>query len=109
MAVHRAGARRRGAGVDNVALLADLYHLVRMGEDPIAVIDRHAKRFGHVQIADVPGRGRPGTGDIPYPTVLRALERSGYAGHVGLEHKPAGPSAAEFGWLRTGDTTEETV
>ncbi|GAA5062257.1 hydroxypyruvate isomerase [Thermocatellispora tengchongensis] len=83
----------------NVAFLADFYHLYRMGEDPFALIERDAHRFGHVQIADAPGRGRPGTGEIPYDRVLAALAARGYRGHVGLEFKPGGPSAAEFGWL----------
>lgn len=108
-ALHIADRVRARAGVDNVALLVDFYHLVRMGEDPRTVIDRHAGRIGHAQIADVPGRGRPGTGEIPYAAVLRALEESGYAGHVGLEYKPAGPSAAEFGWLRASAAIEENV
>jgi Hydroxypyruvate isomerase len=88
----------------NVAFLADLYHLHRMGEDLPALIDHHAARFGHVQIADVPGRGRPGTGAMPYPALLTRLESSGYQGYVGLEYKPNGPSTAEFDWL-TPDRT----
>ncbi|GLY76507.1 hydroxypyruvate isomerase family protein [Actinoallomurus iriomotensis] len=90
---------RDQAGTGNVAFLADLYHLARMGEDPIAVIERHAASFGHVQIADVPGRGRPGTGDLPYGDVFAALDASGYPGFVGLEYRPDGPSADSFGWL----------
>jgi hydroxypyruvate isomerase len=70
-----------------------------MGEEPIELIDRLSERFGHVQIADTPGRGQPGTGTIPYPDVLSRLEKSGYAGHVGLEYKPVGPSAESFGWI----------
>jgi hydroxypyruvate isomerase len=94
--------RVRGqAGAGNVALLADFYHLARMGEDPIAVIEHHARRFGHVQIADTPGRGQPGTGDIPYADVLAALQAAGYPGFVGLEYRPVGPSAGSFGWLPT--------
>ena len=73
--------------------------LARMGEDPISVIDRHAGYFGHVQIADVPGRGQPGTGEIDYPEVLAALDTAGYPGFVGLEYRPVGPSADSFGWL----------
>jgi hydroxypyruvate isomerase len=90
---------RAEAGVGNVALLADFYHLARMGEDPLTVIDRHVGRFGHVQIADAPGRGQPGTGEIPYPAVLNALRTAGYEGFVGLEYRPVGPSADSFGWL----------
>ncbi|MEV0162745.1 hydroxypyruvate isomerase family protein [Nonomuraea fuscirosea] len=80
----------------NVAFLADLYHLHRMGEDVLALIDGHSAGFGHVQIADDPGRGRPGTGDMPYPEILARLEAAGYRGHVGLEYRHEGPDA--FDW-----------
>jgi len=91
-------------GAGNVAFLADLYHLARMGEDVAALIDRDGARFGHVQIADVPGRGRPGTGTLPYPDLLARLEATGYSGYVSLEYRPSGPSADEFDWL-TPDRT----
>lgn len=90
---------RKESGLDNISFLADFYHLSRMGEEPIELIDRLSARFGHVQIADTPGRGQPGTGTIPYADVLARLEKSGYAGHVGLEYKPVGPSAESFGWI----------
>jgi hydroxypyruvate isomerase len=111
-ALHIVDRVRELAGVDNVALLADLYHLARMGEDLPTVIERHARRFGHVQIADSPGRGQPGTGEIPYGSVLDALAASPYPGFVGLEYRPVGPSADSFGWLRDGtarDLLEETA
>jgi hydroxypyruvate isomerase len=85
--------------VPGTAFLADFYHLARMGEDLPALITDHADRFGHVQIADVPGRGQPGTGELDYPSLLRQLEMSSYQGLVGLEYKPVGPSAESFGWL----------
>ncbi|PRX91720.1 hydroxypyruvate isomerase family protein [Allonocardiopsis opalescens] len=87
---------RTEGGVDNVAFLADLYHLGRMGEDLHQVIAEHADRFGHVQIADIPGRGQPGTGELDFTGLLGALAASPYQGHVGLEYKPQGPSAASF-------------
>ncbi|MEO3884144.1 TIM barrel protein [Nonomuraea sp. B5E05] len=86
-------------GRDNVAFLADLYHLHRMGEDVLALIDGHAERFGHVQIADDPGRGRPGSGRMPYQKIFARLEAAGYRGHVGLEYRHEGPGA--FDWRRT--------
>jgi hydroxypyruvate isomerase len=85
--------------VPNIAFLADLYHLARMGEPIEQLIDRRADRFGHVQIADPPGRGQPGTGDLDWGNLLHRLAVSGYRGHVGLEYKPVGPSADSFGWL----------
>ncbi|GAA1320088.1 hydroxypyruvate isomerase family protein [Pseudonocardia xinjiangensis] len=99
--------------VPNIAFLADLYHLARMGEPIEQLVERRADRFGHVQIADVPGRGQPGTGDIDWPVLLDRLAKSAYSGHVGLEYKPVGPSADSFEWLprhlRTTATVEESV
>jgi hydroxypyruvate isomerase len=58
-----------------------------MGEDLAALIALAAQRFGHVQLADVPGRGKPGTGEIPFDTLLALLDASPYRGYVGLEYK----------------------
>ncbi|SDG99479.1 hydroxypyruvate isomerase family protein [Nonomuraea jiangxiensis] len=83
----------------NVAFLADLYHLHRMGEDVLTLIDRHTARFGHVQIADDPGRGAPGSGRMPYEEIFTRLAAAGYRGHVGLEYRHEGPGA--FDWRRS--------
>lgn len=87
-------------GLGNARFLMDLYHLAMNGEDLPAVIDRYADRTGHVQIADSPGRGAPGTGSLPLAELLDRLAKAGYAGPVGLEYKPGErPSAESFGWL----------
>lgn len=89
----------REGDVANLAFLADLYHLARMGEDPASVVRTHSDRIGHVQIADVPDRHQPGTGDLDLDAALSALDAGGYGGYVGLEYKPLGPSADSFDWL----------
>jgi hydroxypyruvate isomerase len=71
-----------------VGMLADLYHLARSGTDPVAFVDANHAVIGHVQLADYPGRGRPGSGSIPIARVLEALRRNGYAGMIGLEYRP---------------------
>lgn len=87
-------------GLDNARFLMDLYHLAMNGEDLPAVIDRYAGRTGHVQIADSPGRGAPGTGALPLEDLLDRLRTAGYEGRVGLEYKPGDrPSAEAFDWL----------
>ncbi|MEU6343889.1 MULTISPECIES: TIM barrel protein [unclassified Streptomyces] len=87
-------------GLGNAQFLLDLYHLSMNGEDLPAVIDAYADRTGHVQIADNPGRGAPGTGSLPLAGLVDRLRTAGYDGWIGLEYKP-GPegSAASFGWL----------
>jgi len=87
-------------GADNVRLLFDVYHLVVNGDDPWAVLSERAGSIGHVQIADAPGRGAPGTGEIDFERFWPALAAAGYDGHVGLEYRPGGPSAGSFGWIR---------
>ena len=67
-------------------MLADTYHLARAGSDPVGVIAEHARRIHHVQLADHPGRGAPGTGTVDFAGVVAALDRSDYAGMIGLEH-----------------------
>jgi len=89
---------RTDAGAE-VKLLFDVYHVQRTEGDLLARIDAHAPRFGHVQIADAPGRFRPGTGEIAFERVLPALERAGYAGFVGLEYRPSPDPADTFAWL----------
>ncbi|THA27488.1 hydroxypyruvate isomerase [Streptomyces sp. RKND-216] len=87
-------------GLDNARFLMDLYHLSMNGEDLPGVIERYADVTGHVQIADNPGRGAPGTGDLDFTDLLGRLRKHGYDGWVGLEYKPGeGPSAGSFGWL----------
>lgn len=82
-----------------VRMLFDVYHCARAGDDPIAQIARHAPLIGHVQYADAPGRGAPGTGDVPLADVTDALERAGYRGAIGMEYAPGGPTEPTLGFL----------
>jgi hydroxypyruvate isomerase len=87
-------------GLGNAHFLMDLYHLSMNGEDLPSVIERYASRTGHVQIADNPGRGAPGTGSLPLEELLDQLRKAGYEGWVGLEYKPGDePSSEAFEWL----------
>lgn len=90
-------------GLGNAAFLLDIYHLSMNGLDAAAlteVVDKYAAGTGHVQIADNPGRGAPGTGALPLQDLLDRLRKAGYEGWVGLEYKPGDrPSAESFEWL----------
>jgi hydroxypyruvate isomerase len=93
------------SGADNVAMMADLYQLAYGGADVDADIEAHGHRFGHVQVADLPGRGQPGSGMLPLGRWLAALEEGGYCGFVGLEYF-AGKDPDPFAWVtreRRGD------
>ena len=76
----------------SVHLLFDAYHAARAGLDPLAELERVAWLIGHVQYADSPGRGAPGTGTIDLWALLDRLDAIGYRGRVGLEFVPQGPT-----------------
>jgi hydroxypyruvate isomerase len=84
---------------DRVAFEYDVYHMQRVEGNLIQTIRDNIDQIGHIQIADVPGRHQPGTGEINYLNVLRAIDAAGYRGHVGLEYRPLGPTEQSFGWV----------
>lgn len=87
------------AGVDRLAILFDTFHLGRNGVDLPQAIAEHAGRVGHVQIADTPDRGEPGSGDLDWDAVGAALRSSGYQGTVAAEYKPTRDTAQTLSWL----------
>jgi hydroxypyruvate isomerase len=92
-------------GAPNLALQFDVYHAQIMVGDLCRRIERHFPRIGHVQIAGVPERHEPDTGEVNYAAIFRLLDRLGYTGWVGCEYRPArgtdpGGTSAGLGWLR---------
>jgi hydroxypyruvate isomerase len=83
----------------NVRFQYDCYHVQRMEGQLVDGLVRNLPWIGHVQIADVPGRHEPGTGEIAYGSVLAALEKAGYDGYVGLEYRPSGKTEDSLAWL----------
>jgi hydroxypyruvate isomerase len=86
-------------GATNVGMLADLFHLANNGDDVAAAISTYADRVAHVQIADLPGRGEPGSGDLDLNTYLDQLESAGYDGWVALEYNPTTSTVQSLDWL----------
>jgi len=73
--------------VDNphLRLNLDLYH-AQIGEGNLVELCRRALPYvGEIQVADVPGRCEPGTGEIHYPRVAAALAETGYEGVIAME------------------------
>lgn len=88
------------SGGDNVRLLADFYHLTVNGEDCSQLIAAHSNSFGHVQIADAPGRHEPGTGNAHIVELVSQLAGTEYEGAIGLEYVPSGDTEDGLAWLR---------
>lgn len=74
-----------GVGHPNVKMMLDLYH-AQIGEgNLVELVRRCGDAIGEIQVADVPGRCEPGSGEIHYPAVANALREMGYTGTVGME------------------------
>jgi hydroxypyruvate isomerase len=82
----------------------DLYH-AQIGEGNLIELVRRALPWvGEIQVADVPGRCEPGTGEISYAAVAKALDAAGYEGVVGLEAWSSGDSDAALDAFRAAFT-----
>ncbi|WP_116090464.1 2-oxo-tetronate isomerase [Sphingomonas crusticola] len=90
----------REAGAPNVKLQYDIYHMQIMEGDLARTIERLLPSIGHIQLADNPGRGEPGTGEINYSWLLEHIDRLGYDGYVGCEYKPAAQTQDGLGWTK---------
>jgi len=98
---------RTCTGASNLALLADFYHLAANGDDVAAVIEERAAEFGHIQIADNPGRGAPGTGALPLDAWIARSRELGYAGLISLEYKA--PIDTAFDWMLASANARTTA
>ena len=72
-------------GVACVRLLYDVYHQQITEGNVIANLTKHIASIGHIHVADVPGRKEPGTGELNYRNILRAIEQTGYDRYVAFE------------------------
>jgi len=77
----------------NVKVLYDIYHQQITEGNLIPTIRKYFDLVGHFHVADVPGRHEPGTGEINYRNVFRAIEDLGYDRYVGLEYTPTTDTA----------------
>ena len=88
-------------GHPGLRLQYDIYHMTRMGEDCAAFLRQYHDKIGHIQFADCPGRGQPGTGNIDFETLFNIIADSPYRGWVGAEYKSLGSTDASLDWLKT--------
>lgn len=83
----------------NARLQFDFYHAQITSGDVTTLMRHSLGHIGHIQIASVPDRSEPDSGELNYPYVLAALDAAGYAGWVGCEYRPAGKTVDGLGWL----------
>jgi hydroxypyruvate isomerase len=86
-------------GAANLLIQFDVYHAQITGGDITRRIEALAPVIGHVQIAGVPDRHEPDSGELSLGHVLAALDRAGYDGWIGCEYHPAGRTEDGLGWF----------
>jgi hydroxypyruvate isomerase len=86
-------------GIPRLQVMFDCYHQQIEGGDLTRRYQAHAAHIGHIQIASVPDRAEPDSGEIAYERLLPALVDSGYAGWFGAEYRPRRGTADGLGWL----------
>jgi len=87
---------------ENVKILYDIYHSIAEDEDVSSTLTMIKDHIGHVQIADFPGRGEPGTGTLNWSEILRLVDDSGYQGPIGVECYPQQtPTSAALTYIQT--------
>lgn len=78
----------------------DCYHMARMGEDIVDSLRQHHRDIAHIQFADTPGRGAPGTGQLDWPAIFGCIEQLPYRGYCGAEYRPgADGTEASLAWF----------
>jgi hydroxypyruvate isomerase len=95
-----AEALHRSLGApEQLKIQFDAYHLHQSSGDVASLFQRSAHLVGHVQVADYPGRGAPGSGEIDFTRFFQAVAESGYPGWVGLEYVAGVETRPGFAWM----------
>ena len=87
-------------GHDRIGLQFDIYHCQTAQGDVTTRLAKLLPVIDHMQLADVPGRHEPGTGEIGWEYVFRRIDELGYAGWIGCEYTPLGDTVEGLAWRR---------
>jgi len=87
-------------GSSNLKVEMDLYHAQIVEGDLETKLRRYLPRIGHIQIAGVPHRHEPDTGEVNFAYLLRLIDELSYIGWIGCEYRPAKGTREGLGWMR---------
>ncbi len=88
---------------DNLKMQFDIYHMQLMDGHVDEAIQHYGHLIGHIQFADVPGRGEPGSGNLNFNTIFDDIKYSHYHGYVAAEYKPTVKTEESLEWMQTMD------
>lgn len=83
----------------NVKLQFDIYHCQLLQGDVHRTLKRLLPLIAHIQVASVPLRHEPGTGELDDSYIFQLLDEIGYTGYLGCEYRPRGKTIDGLGWL----------
>jgi hydroxypyruvate isomerase len=86
-------------GHPNLWIQYDVYHMQIMEGNLTKTIRSNLDKIAHIQIADNPGRNEPGTGEINFENLFKAIDAAGYNGWIGCEYKPAARTEEGLKWM----------
>ena len=83
----------------NIGLQFDIYHCQKTHGNVAHFIERYLPIIKHFQIASVPGRHEPGTGELNEAWLFDFIKQTGYQGWMGCEYKPSTPGPESLRWM----------
>ncbi len=86
-------------GRSELKIMFDCYHVQIMQGNLATTLTRLLPKIGHVQIAAVPDRGEPDSGEVNYPWLISHLESLSYDGYIGAEYRPRAGTRDGLGWI----------
>lgn len=93
-------ALRRDLQRDHFGAQVDVYHFARQNLDPLAWISEHLDFVAHIQFADCPNRGEPGTGELDFAVLFAELARLKYSRYVAAEYRPSRRTEDTLAWFK---------
>ncbi|TMM45666.1 TIM barrel protein [Colwellia ponticola] len=88
---------------DNLKMQFDVYHMQIMDGQVSNSIQQYGHLIGHIQFADLPGRGEPFTGELSFANIFANIRDSAYHGYVAAEYKPTVVTQNSLGWMKQLD------
>jgi 2-dehydrotetronate isomerase len=99
----------REIGAPNLKVQFDCYHCQIVEGDVSMKLRRDIAGIGHIQVAGVPERHEPDTGELHYPYLFETIDALGYDGWIGCEYRPRAGTSAGLGWIRPYMQTRNTA
>ncbi|HEX4944291.1 MAG TPA: 2-oxo-tetronate isomerase [Usitatibacteraceae bacterium] len=88
------------AGAANLKVQMDLYHCQIVEGDLAMKIRKYLRNVGHIQVAGVPERNEPDTGEVNYDYLFDLLDHLGYEGWIGCEYRPIAATSDGLAWAK---------